>query len=451
MKKTEEKIICFIDDHDLIADGDNVLVALSGGPDSIFVLHFLKKFQKKFSIEISAIHFNHQLRGKDSDEDELFAKQFCEKNEIDFFCRKLDVKKFAKTEKLSIEEAARTLRYQHLDKISQKSGFNKIVTAHNLSDNSETVLLNLLTGTASSGISGIPVKRENIIRPILCVTKNEILEYLSENRIDYRLDSSNLSDDFKRNFLRNRILPLLRGKINPLLDDAIFRSTKNIEAGNLLNRKVIDYFSSNFITCKNDSYEVNLKLCDVFGELPGELLKHFLRKNFSHEFKNQDYVKINALIENQKGRKLNLGNGVYVYKEGGFLRFLREKGNKKTTCILSVGEKGKIGKLTIGIEEAEMVKDIKMKKNYELIDADRLEDKFELRTWKEGDLFRPIGLNGTKKVSNFLTDIKISASQKKNQLVLLNRNQIIWVVGLRISDNVKITNKTKRVYKLWAN
>jgi tRNA(Ile)-lysidine synthase len=195
---------------------------------------------------------------------------------------------------------------------------------------------------------------------------------------------------------------------------------------------------------------VNLKLCDVFGEIPGELLKQFLRKNFSHEFKHLDYVKINALIENQKGRKLNLGNGVYVYKEEGLLRFLKEKEKEKTVFLLSAGEIKKIGKLTIGIKEAKTESDIKKKKNYELICADELDERFELRTWNDGDVFKPIGFNGTKKVSDFLTDMKLLASQKKSQLVLLNRNQIIWIVGLRISDKVKITNKTKRVYKLWA-
>ena len=146
-----------------------------------------------------------------------------------------------------------------------------------------------------------------------------------------------------------------------------------------------------------------------------------------------------------------MGGGIHVYKENGYLRILKEAEKTKSVIELTVGETKKIGKVTIGIEEAEAGIDFKKKKKYELICADRLSSKFLLRTWKPGDEFKPIGFNGTKKVSDFLTDIKISASEKKNQLVLLNRNQIIWIVGLRISDNVKITNKTKRVYKLWAN
>jgi tRNA(Ile)-lysidine synthase len=451
MKKTEEKIILFIGDHNLISKGDEVLVAFSGGPDSIFALHFLKKFQKKFSINISAIHFNHQLRGKESDGDEKFAKQFCERIGIKLFTEKLDVIGLAKSKKLSIEEAARALRYDRLEKISNEFNFDKIITAHNLSDNSETVLLNLLNGTASAGIGGIPIRRSNIIRPILCLTKSEILEYLEKNRIEYRVDSSNLCNDFKRNFLRNRILPLLREKINPLLDDAIYRSTKNIETGSLLTKKTIDYFLSNFVSGKNDSYEVDLKLCEIFNELPGEFLKQFLKKKLSLEFQHDNYVMINALIGNQKGRKINLGNGVFVYKEKGFLRFQKELELEKNIYELKVGEKKKIGKLTIGIEEAKKESDLKKKKKYELICADELDNNFELRAWKSGDTFKPIGFKGSKKISDFLTDLNIPASTKKNQFVLVNRNQIIWIVGLRISDKVKITNKTKRVYKLWVN
>lgn len=451
MKKTEEKIIRFINENNLIDKGDKVLVAFSGGPDSVFAIHFLHKFQKKYSIKLAAVHFNHGLRGIEANDDQKFAKQVCEKMGIPFISKKLNVKKFAETGKLSIEEAARELRYKELEKLSSQEKFNKIVTAHNLSDNTETVILNLLSGTAASGLSGIPIRRGNIIRPVLCVTKTEIIEYLLKDEIAFRKDSSNFNDDFKRNFLRNKILPLMRGKINPKLDDAVYRSTKNIETGNVLNLKVIDYFLSNFVKHINDSYEVDLKLCEIFGELPGEILKYFFRKNFNHEFKHQDYVRINKLVHNQSGKKLNLGKNIYVYRENNCLRIVTETKKNNEAFKIKAGEIIKYGTKTIGIKEADAIADIRKKKDYELISADNLDEEFELRIWEPGDLFKPIGFNGTKKVSDFLTDLKISSSEKKNQLVLINRNQIVWIVGLRISENVKITKTTKRVYKLWVN
>ncbi|MBI3125269.1 MAG: tRNA lysidine(34) synthetase TilS [Ignavibacteriales bacterium] len=450
MKKTEEKIIRFIDAHKLIEKGERVLVAFSGGPDSVFALHFLKKFQKKYKIELAAVHFNHQLRGKEADADEKFAKEFCEKLGVEFFSVKLNVKKLSKSKKLSIEEAARKLRYQNLEKLYKQNLFHKIATAHNLSDNTETVLMNLLSGTSASGLSGIPVVRGNIIRPVLCVTKQEILEYLEKGRIAFRIDTSNLSDDFKRNFLRNRILPLLRGKINPALDEAVYRTTSNLKSQLTVNEKVVNHFINEFTRKKANGFEIRLNLAEVFGEIPGELLKTLLEKNFDYEFKHDDYAKINALAKNQKGKKVNLGSGITVIKENELLCF--QKGGSSLTGEVEfpAGKKAKLCGVTVFIQETEIEANPSRKKAYELISADGLGEKFLLRTWKHGDIFKPLGFKGTKKVSDFLTDAKIPSSEKKNRLVLLNRNKIIWVVGLRISDEVKITNKTKRVYKLWT-
>ncbi|KAF0148401.1 MAG: cell cycle control ATPase [Ignavibacteria bacterium] len=450
MKKTEEKIIRFIESNKLIEKGERILVAFSGGGDSVFALHFLKKFQKKYKIEISAVHFNHQLRGDESETDEQFSEQFCQKLGVELFIFKLDVKKFAKDKKLSLEEAARKLRYQYIENLCKIKLFDKVVTAHNLSDNTETVLLNLLSGTSASGLGGIPIRRQRIIRPILCVTKMEILNYLDKCRIIYRVDSSNISDDFKRNYLRNRILPLLREKINPLLDEAVFRTTSNLKSQLSFNKKALEYFIDNFVQKKENAFEMRLNIIKVFEEIPGGFLKVFLEKNFDYEFKHDDFVSINSLAKNQKGKKINLGSGITVYKEQELLRFQKEEKEIAGEVELTAGSKAKLGNVVVSIKETKLEADPAKKKNYELISADGLNDKFLLRAWKHGDLFKPLGFKGTKKMSDFLTDIKIPSSERKNQLVLLNRNKIIWVVGLRISNEVKITNKTKRVYKLWT-
>lgn len=450
MKKTEEKIIRFIDSGKLIVKGERILVAFSGGPDSVFALHFLNKFKKKYNIHLSAVHFNHQLRGDESDSDEKFSKQLASNLGVELFVFKLDVKKLAKEKKLSIEEAARKLRYQKIDNLCREKQFDKVVTAHNLSDNTETVLLNLLNGTSASGLSGIPVKRDNIIRPILCVTKAEILEYLDNSGIIYRVDSSNMSDDFKRNYLRNRILPLLRGKINPQLDEAVFRTTSNLKSQLNHLDESIKYFISEFAVLKENRVDIRLKIVDALGEIPGELLKVLLESKFGSEFRHDDYLKVNSLAKNQKGRKLNLGGGINVYKENDLLRFLKEAPDSAGEIEFTAGNKAKLGNVLVNIKEAEIEAGLSKKKDYELISADGLDEKFLLRTWKQGDIFKPLGFKGTKKVSDFLTDAKIPSSEKKNKLVLINRNKIIWVVGLRISDEVKITNKTKRVYKLWT-
>ena len=166
MKATEQKVIGFINRYKLIIPGEKLLIALSGGPDSVFALYFLLKYLKKYKIELLAVHFNHNLRGKESNQDEKFCEKLCENLNVPFYSVQLYVKTFAKQNKLSIEEAARKLRYSNLIEIAKDFNCNKIVTAHNQSDNTETVLLNFFSGTGYSGFSGIPVQRENIIRPL---------------------------------------------------------------------------------------------------------------------------------------------------------------------------------------------------------------------------------------------------------------------------------------------
>ncbi|MGA7836827.1 MAG: tRNA lysidine(34) synthetase TilS, partial [Ignavibacteriaceae bacterium] len=226
MKKTEEKVLKFIDQKNLISRRDKILIALSGGPDSVFLFHFLLKFRKRFQIDLAAAHINHKLRGKNSDADEKFCKDLCEQNDIQFFSTRKDVKKIAAAKKISLEEAGREIRYSEFKRIAVQNNFSKIATAHNCSDNAETVFFNLIKGTGLKGLSGIPIKRENIIRPVLVLTKNEILEYLSKKKLKFRMDESNLESEFERNFIRNEIFPLIKEKLNPAFEEKIFHNSE---------------------------------------------------------------------------------------------------------------------------------------------------------------------------------------------------------------------------------
>ncbi|MBI1938407.1 MAG: tRNA lysidine(34) synthetase TilS [Ignavibacteriales bacterium] len=454
MKRTEQKIINFIEQNRLIDTGDKILVALSGGPDSVFVLHFFFKYRRKFGISLFAVHFNHQLRGKESDADELFCEKVCEVLSIPFYSCSLDVKNFAKANKLSIEEAARNLRYKNLDELARDFDCTKIVTAHNQNDNTETVLLNILSGTGISGFSGIPVKRGNIIRPLLSVTKEEILEYLKKNRIPFRIDSSNLSDDFKRNYLRNQIIPKLKEGINPALDSAVFRSSKSIESFLAHVRKKVTSLEKKFVVEQQNKVLISLKLFDEPDEnIIGEVLKKILRINFNHEFSYNDFVKIISLNEKQKGKSEELSKNIVAHKEVDTIIIgKKENSGKNSSKKIEAGKTVVVSGKKINVEKIKLSEvNLEHPSNIEYVDASELTDIFTLRKWENGDKFIPLGMKGTKKVSDFLTDQKIQSAEKKNQLVLLNRNKIVWVVGLRIDERFKITKGTKEVYKLWIN
>lgn len=229
MKSVEEKVLLFIAGEKLIKQNDKILVGFSGGADSVFLLSFLKKFQKKFNLSLVAVHLNHNLRGKEANEDESFCKNFCAALNIPIIIKKKNVKAFAQKNKLSLEEAGRKIRYKLFDEVAAKEQCTKIATAHHQSDNTETVLLNLVKGSGLNGAAGIPAKRGNIIRPLLGVTKDEIFSYLKNKKILFRNDSSNEQNDFQRNYLRNKIVKNLKEEINPKLDEKIFNFSSAVK------------------------------------------------------------------------------------------------------------------------------------------------------------------------------------------------------------------------------
>ncbi len=453
MKKTEQKVIEFISHYKLINPGEKLLVAFSGGPDSVFMLHFLYKFRIKYKVDLAAVHFNHLLRGKESDKDEEFAIKFCDDYKIPMVSKKINVQSFAKKNKMSLEEAARNLRYYYLETICRKLKCDKIVTAHNQSDNTETVLLNIFSGTGLNGFAGIPVVRNNIIRPLLSLSKKEIVDYLKNMKIPYRIDSSNLKSDFKRNFLRNKIIPALKKNLNPSIDQSVFRSSKILESALPEIRKLVEKKSNRYFDFDNDRLTIDINLFEDFEEgIAGDALLKAVRQKFSIDLGYNDYSKLFRLALQHKGKSVQLGAGVRAIKEDGFILLKKETAQKRKSIVelLPDSETELFGK-TVGIEKCKRT-DIRInnKRDVEFVNADKLQGMFILRKWKKGDRFIPLGMNNFKKVSDFLTDSKVSSVDKENQLVLTNRNNIVWIVGLRIDDRFKINLHTKKIYKLWV-
>ena len=258
IKKIDQKILKFINEESLLSKGDKVLVAFSGGTDSVFLLSFLLKYKKRFNIQLAAFHLNHNLRGKEAIDDEKYCRKFSRDNKIKYFSESKNVKMFAKKNKISMEEAGRKIRYSELERIANKNDFNKIATAHNANDNTETVLLNLIKGTGLKGISGIPVKRGKIIRPILSVSRDEILSYLEKKKIPYRTDSSNLSSEYERNFLRNKIIPDLKDRLNPQLDNTLLKSSTIFRSISAVLESQIDSKINDAVKFKDKQLSINV-------------------------------------------------------------------------------------------------------------------------------------------------------------------------------------------------
>jgi tRNA(Ile)-lysidine synthase len=451
-KTTEQKALKFIDENNLITRGDKVLVAFSGGADSVFLLHFLIKYKRRLGIEIAAFHLNHKLRGKSAEKDKRFCAEFCKKNDIKFYSVTKDVKAVAKKKKISLEEAGREIRYNELDKAVKKFKAKSIATAHNSSDNIETILLNLVKGTGIKGLMGIPVRRENIIRPILCLSADEIRDYLKKIKVDYRFDKSNLDTDYERNFLRNEIIPKLKKRLNTRLEEKIGNTSKVLKEINSFMKAEINKLEKNAVEFNGKILKISLKkISRADKSLQSIFLKSTIEKKFYIELSSENINSLIELIGSQSGKSIQLKEKVFAEREREHILIHRRsiKRNRTKGYKIKVGEKAELDGIIISIEQINK-KNIKFTsdKLVEYISGDATGNEFEIRKWKSGDTFRPISFSGTKKISDFLTDEKIPSSEKKEKLVLTNSGMIVWVIGLRIDDRFKVTPDTKKILKL---
>lgn len=454
-RTVEQKVVKFTLDKKLINDGDKVLIALSGGPDSVFLLEILTKYKKKFDIRLGTFHLNHNLRGKASKADKEFCERLSSKYKIPFYYASKKVALYAKKNKISIEEAGREIRYKELIRIAKKNSYTKIATGHNLNDNAETMLLNFIKGSGTNGLSGISEKRDMIIRPILALSKQEIVNYLQIKKIEYRIDSSNLQNDYQRNYLRNEIIPLIRKKINPQFDTAVLKTSeimKNVSS--FINEEVGRTIkeSSKF---KNNSLIIDAnKLKSLNENLIGSLFQAALKKYFGIEAEQKNIFDLQKLLDKQSGKRLNLTNKIIAFRERNSIIIFKEKINDKThkDIPLKIGEKRKVGNVVVGISMINSSKvDYSKSRKREYVDAEKIKSGFVIRRWRPGECFHPLGMQHSKKISDFLNEQKIPSYIKKEQLVLTESGNIVWIVGIRIDNRYALTEKTRKVLELCLN
>ena len=270
----KNKILTYINKENLLTRGKKVIVTCSGGADSIFLLHILNKL----GYDCIVAHCNFHLRGEESNRDENFVREYCKKENLTLLVEHFDTTKYATEKKLSIEMAARELRYNWFENIRKEYNAQAIAVAHHSDDSIETILLNLLRGTGLKGICGIRPKNGYIVRPLLCVNRKEIEEYLQNNDTQYITDSTNLENEYTRNKIRNIVMPILR-EINPQIDSVMLSNAENFSAAESIYRNVIEKEKSSAISITDDSYIIDLKVINRFSE-PYTLLYECL-KDFS--------------------------------------------------------------------------------------------------------------------------------------------------------------------------
>ncbi len=427
-----------IQTHNLIEKGDKVVCAVSGGADSVCLLHALLNLRSEYQITIYVANVNHLIRGEESDSDSDFVKRICKAADVELFYREYDVPKLSKELKMGTEECARLVRYEFFEKISQKLEGAKIATAHNLNDNAETVLFRLIRGSSAEGLCGISHKRGNIIRPLLDAPRKDIEKYLRENNISYVTDSSNLTPDYSRNKLRLNVFPVLR-EIFPDAEKKIVSASRFISEDNAYLNSLASEFEKEF---SGEGY-FN---ADKFNLLP-ECVKRRVARNFlnrwgAREISAQNIDAIIDLAKNESGKEFDINGVFYAKKVYDKVVLQRRKEKEEFLREIKLGETLEADDWKITVKTAcQYVK--KTNNNIAVFDGDLLKGPFTVRYRKDGDKMALLGLEGRKKLSDIFSDAKIESTNRDFIPLVEFQGEIIYLCGLRQSSRFKADKYTK--------
>ena len=428
-----EKVRSFVSQHQLFAKGDVVVCGVSGGADSVCLLLLLKEL----GCRPVAAHCNFHLRAEESDADEAFVRDLCQQLEVPLHVKHFDTELFAQEQKVSIEMAARDLRYDWFRQLCQELGAKCVAVAHHRDDNVETLLLNLVRGTGLKGLCGMQPKNGVVVRPLLCVSRQEVLDYLKDKQQSYRIDSTNLKADFSRNKLRLEVLPLLR-EINAGADENISTAIENLNEVQMIYRYCVDEFVSASI---DGASEVNIEMV-LRAPSPLSVL-HEILSPFG--FNRPQLKELLAVIQ-----RVGKSSGPTVNGVGKtFLSNTHRVVVNREQLIIETLEQPVI-KPEIRQTVMEHTPDFRFNPDasFAYFDKAKLQGQLELRLVQEGDRFQPFGMKGTKLVSDFFTDLKLSRIEKARQWVLTCDGVIVWVVGRRTSDLFRVDPDTKEILVL---
>ena len=397
-----------------------LLIAISGGVDSVVLTHLLNQL----NFDISLAHCNFNLRGFESDKDEVFVKELGKKLNLKTFTTSFDTEKYASENSLSTQVAARNLRYNWFDEIINEHKFDFVLTAHHADDNLETFLINLTRGTGLEGFTGIPELNKNIARPLLIFSRDEIEKFATENNIDWREDKSNASNKYARNKIRNLVVPILK-EINPTLLDSFQKTIENLQESQQLIDDSISGFKKKVVE-KSENGNLKIDISKVQETNNPKAYLYQLLKEFGFTAWND----ITNLLTAQSGKEV-VSKTHRLIKDRDFL-ILSEIGKNITKNTLLIDET--IQEITnpIHLKIATISKFEKENKTIIYVDKNNISFPLTLRKWQNGDFFYPKGMQGKKKVSKYFKDEKFSTIDKENTwLLCTSSNEIIWVIGHR--------------------
>ncbi len=451
----------FILSRRLIKPKDKVLVALSGGPDSVFLLYALLALRDELKISIIAGHLNHCLRGRESDRDEKFVKLIAKQEGIKLYSARSDVARYAKSHKLSIETAAREVRRDFLQKMAEKHKCQKIATGHNLNDQAETVLMHIIRGSGLNGLKGIPVVNGKFIRPMLGIGREEILEYLRVNKIEWREDSTNKSPDHTRNKIRLTLIPQLK-KYNP----QIIQSLSNLAESAGADLDLVDQISgqafNQAVKIHKAKINIDLSLFNSYNQglkknIIRQIVSQFVPQNGTSSFETVQRC-LQMLDSRKVGKRFELLPGIWLslgYDSANIAKGPRVLAIKETEAkskrLLIPGKTGYGGRWIVASLGGRQSMEKKLIKNIKTAyyDWEQLKnEEITIGSREQGESMVPFGASYRKKIKEIFIEAKIPQADRDLWPIIRAGGEIIWLAGLRRSCHAPVNGKTKNILKL---
>lgn len=423
-----DKVLKTIEDYSMLSGGDNIIVALSGGADSVALLHFLNSIKEKYNFNLFACHVNHMIRGEEADADEHFVAQLCSKLGVELFVKKVDVPAIAKEQKTSLELCGRNVRYEFFKELSQKL-CAKVATAHTASDNAETVLYNIARGTSITGLCGIRPTRDYIVRPFINVTRHEVEEYCREFSLSFVTDSTNLTDDYTRNNIRHNCVPALID-VNADMFSAVSRMTNSMRE----LKDFLDNYSLKEVKSAENKYGYSCqKLLDIHPAVLSNAI-HLIAKTHGCDIEQTHIELIIKAMNN--GGCVDLPCDMRCVCKQGTMRIVSQTSfTYDFECKLKDYEK------TEYISKEELT-NINRNLLSDFISCDIINEETVIRTRKEGDTFTLQNRGVTKSLKKLFNEMKIPAEQRDRLLVVANDSTVLWIQGIGTSEQGKVTQNS---------
>lgn len=453
----KQKVLKTISENNMINSGDKILVALSGGPDSLTLLHILYSLKDQLNINIGAAHVNHLLRGNDAFKDENLCKTYCENLGLDFYLKRIDINEESKIKGISHEMAGREARYNFFEELSNKYGYNKIAIAHNLNDQAETILMRIMRGTGIEGLVGIKAVRDKkFIRPLIEISRAEIEHYCEENNLKAAIDETNFENIYSRNKIRLELIPYMEKNFNKDVIETLSRMSKLIKEDNEFIEDFALKIFEKYCYKKEDRVIINKEVLLQHKAIVSRVIRMALAeiKGNLYNIDNSHINDIIKLYNHNTGKFIMLPNDIMVenvYKDLHIYIKIQEN-ERDFYEPLEINNKviSNLLKYSIELKTLNKDKNFVMKKNnmIKYFDYDKVKGDIYLRYRKDGDRFTPLGMKGSKKIKDLFMDLKVPRYERDRIPLLCFGNEIAWIVGYKVSDKFKIDCNTKRVLQV---